>query len=69
MGDIADYYFDVDDLRDFGDNRESPTCRQCRMTPLHWVEVKKGKWRLHEPSGKPHYCRPDPKTMFDDENA
>lgn len=53
---MDDYYHEKEDFR------ETPACKQCGLTPLHWKQVN-GKWRLHEPSGKPHTCRP--KIVFD----
>lgn len=62
--DFDDYYLDRDD---FEREKEPTICRRCGAEGLLWVGTLRG-WRLFEGS-KPHYCRPDPTKMFDDENA
>ena len=53
---IEDYFdpYEYDD----DDRNEDATCRYCGANNLTWNQLPDGRWRLLNPSGRIHFCKP-----------
>lgn len=52
---IEDYF---DPYEYDADRYEDATCRYCGASSLTWDQLPDGRWRLLNPSGRAHQCKP-----------